>query len=142
GRFSPGKGPVEAVAAARALGVRILLAGPPNDYFREHVEPLVDGRSVEYAGYVSGAARDRLLGGARALLYPVQEPEPFGLVQVEAMMCGTPVAAIGIGAVPEIIDEGVTGFYASSADDFTDVVLQTLALDRRSVRERGEARFS
>src|SRR5262249_57677952 len=83
GRFTPGKGPREAVAAARALGVQLVLAGPRNDYFREHVEPLVDGRSVEYVGFVKGPARNRLLGEARALLYPLQAPEPFGLVQVE-----------------------------------------------------------
>src|SRR5262249_38339934 len=79
GRFIPGKGPLAAIAAARALGVRLRLAGPRNDYFREHVEPLVDGCSVEYVGYVKGRARDQLVGGARALLYPIQAPEPFGL---------------------------------------------------------------
>jgi glycosyltransferase involved in cell wall biosynthesis len=142
GRFIPGKGPREAVAAARAVGVRLLLAGPRNDYFREHVEPLVDGRSVEYIGFVNGPARDRLLGEARALLYPLQAPEPFGLVQVEAMMCGTPVVARRIGAVPEIIDEGVTGYTAESMDDFAAGMMRAFALDRRRVRDWAEARFS
>src|SRR5262245_15033647 len=75
GRFTWSKGPLEAIAAARAAGLRLLLAGPPDDYYHDQIRPHVDGRSVEYVGYVTGAARDRLLGGARALLYPVQYPE-------------------------------------------------------------------
>lgn len=142
GRFTSGKGPTLAIAAARALGVRLLLAGWADDYYRAHVEPLVDGRSVEYVGPVSGSERDRLLGGARALLYPLQDPEPFGLVQVEAMMCGTPVAALRIGAVPEIVDEGVTGYTAPSTDEFPQAILRAFALDRQRVRERAEERFS
>jgi glycosyltransferase involved in cell wall biosynthesis len=142
GRFIPGKGPVEAITAARALGVRLLLAGARNDYFHEHVEPLVDGRSVEYVGFVRGPERDRLLGRARALLYPVQAPEPFGLVQVEAMMCGTPVVALALGAAPEIIDAGLTGYTAASAGEFVARVPRAFALDRRRVRARAEERFS
>ena len=142
GRFIPDKGPLAAVATARALGLRLVLAGPRNDYYRKHVEPLVDGRSVAYVGYVSGAERDRLLGGARALLYPVRTAEPFGLVLAEAMMCGTPVAAMRLGAVPEIVEEGVTGYCAALVEEFPQAVLRSLALDRRRVRERAEARFT
>ncbi len=141
GRFMWGKGPTVAIEAAQTLGLRLLLAGPQNDYYREYVEPLVDGRSVEYVGPVGGTERDKLLGGARALLYPVQYPEPFGLVMAEAMMCGTPVAALRIGAVPEVVDEGITGCN-SSASEFSQAVLNSLALDRRRVRERAESRFS
>jgi glycosyltransferase involved in cell wall biosynthesis len=142
GRFLPDKGPLAAVAAAQAVGQRLLLAGPPNAYFRDHVEPVVDGRSVEYVGYVTGRQRDRLLGGARALLYPVQHPEPFGLVLIEAMMCGTPVVAMSLGAVPEIVDPGVTGYCATSAEEFTRLIPEAFRLDRRAVRQRAHARFT
>ncbi|HKQ72909.1 MAG TPA: glycosyltransferase family 4 protein [Blastocatellia bacterium] len=142
GKFSPAKGPLLAIEVARALNLRLLLAGPEDDYYLERVKPHVDGKSVEYVGYVSGARRDQLLGGARALLYPIQSPEPFGLIQVEAMMCGTPVAAMRLGATPEVIDEGLTGYCADTADDFAQQTLRCFALDRRRVRERAEARFS
>jgi glycosyltransferase involved in cell wall biosynthesis len=142
GRFTPGKGPVAAIQAARALGMRLLLAGPENEYYREKVKPLVDGVPVEYVGSVTGKARADLLGGAKALLYPITEPEPFGLVMPEAMMCGTPVAAISLGAVPEIVDEGVTGYLAATPDYLPRQIEQAMALDRRLVRQRAEERFS
>lgn len=142
GRFMPEKGPLVAIGTARALGLRLLLAGPRNAYYRERIAPLVDGRHVEYVGYVTGRHRDQLLGRARALLYPIQYPEPFGLVMAEAMMCGTPVAALRLGAVPEIIDEGVTGCSAVSVEEFGDQVVHALALNRRWIREQAESRFS
>jgi glycosyltransferase involved in cell wall biosynthesis len=141
GRMIPGKGPVQAIAAARALGRRLLLAGPASDYFRAEVAPLVDGRDVEYVGAVAGRERDELLGGAAALLYPNRDPEPFGLVLAEAMMCGTPVAAVNIGAVPEIVDEGVTGCLAAGPEGLPAAVRGAVALDRGRVRARAEARF-
>src|SRR5262249_26409485 len=142
GRFTWGKDPCAAIAAAQALGLRLLLAGPENEYYREHVEPLVDGKRVEYIGWVGAADRDRFLGNGRALLSPIQEPEPFGLVLAEAMMCGTPVAAMRLGAVPEVVDEGVTGYSAVSAEDYLEAVRQALTLDRRRVRDRAMELFS
>jgi glycosyltransferase involved in cell wall biosynthesis len=142
GRFVSGKGPLHAIEVARSLGMRLILAGPENAYFREKVKPLVDGHAVEFAGFVRGAERDRLLGGARALLYPIQHPEAFGLVLVEAMLCGTPVAAIRLGAAPEIVEQGVTGCMAAAAADLQRAVHDSLRLDRRRVRESAEQRFS
>jgi glycosyltransferase involved in cell wall biosynthesis len=142
GRFTPGKGPLRAIATARALGVRLLLAGPADPYYLEHVSPLVDGRLVEYVGPVGGRDRDALLGGARTLLYPITEAEPFGLVMIEAMMCGTPVVATRIGAVPEIVDEGITGYTGGDAGNLASLVQAAIALDRGRVRQRAEARFS
>jgi glycosyltransferase involved in cell wall biosynthesis len=142
GRFTGGKGPELAIATARTLGIRLVLAGGSNRYFKERIEPLVDGGVVEHVGWVGGGERDRLLGGARALLYPVREPEPFGLVMIEAMMCGTPVAAMRLGAVPEVVDDGVTGFTAEDTAGFAEAAVRAMSLDRRAVRDRAVARFS
>jgi glycosyltransferase involved in cell wall biosynthesis len=142
GRFNAGKGPLQAIETARAVGVRLLLAGPQSDYYRAHIEPLVDGTTVEYVGSVTGQARERLLGGARALLYPLVEPEPYGLVMAEATMCGTPVVALRAGAVPEIVQEGVTGYTSDSAADLPQWLLRSFTLDRHVIREQALARFS
>jgi len=142
GRFQPGKGACAAITAARAAGVRLLMAGPTSPYFREKVQPLIDGRSVEYVGPVKGAERDRLLGCAKALVYPIEYPESFGLVLVEAMLCGTPVAATRLGAVPEIVSEGVTGFTVESLDQMPDAITRCFSLDRRRIRQVAEETFS
>ena len=142
GRFTSGKGPLLAIQTAQALGVRLVMAGPENPNFREHLRPLIDGRAVEYAGYVHGGARDALLGGARALLYPIRYPEAFGLVLLEAMLCGTPVAAMRFGAVPEIVEDNVSGFMANTDADFAEIVPRCFSLDRRRIRERALERFS
>jgi len=142
GRFEPGKGPCQAIAAARAAGVRLLMAGPNNPYFRDKVAPLVDGKSVEYLGFVKGPERDKLLGGARALLFPIQYPEPFGLVLIEAMLCGTPVAAMRLGAVPELVEDGINGFSVESAELLPGAILNCFALDRARIRASVEQEFS
>ncbi len=142
GRFIPDKGVLAAIRIARELNLRLKIAGPANDYFRDHVEPLVDGRQIEYVGYVAGTEKDRFLGGAKALLYPIEAPEPFGLVMVEAMMCGTPIAGIALGAVGEIVEEGITGCAAADLAELARCLPQVLRLDRARVRQRAEERFS
>jgi glycosyltransferase involved in cell wall biosynthesis len=142
GRFIPGKGPVEAIAAARAADLDLVIAGPTNEYFEECVAPLVDGRRVVYVGEVRGTERSTLLGSAGVLLAPVQAPEPFSLVLVEAMMCGTPVVTSCLGAATEVVDEGITGFCAREADELPDRLHAAFELDRATVRRRAEQRFS
>jgi glycosyltransferase involved in cell wall biosynthesis len=142
GRFISGKGPLHAIQLARRLGIKLVLAGPENPYFREKIRPLVDGRTVEFAGFVRGAERSRLLGGARALLYPLQYAEPFGLVLVEAMLCGTPIAALRVGAIPEIMAEGVSGFTATNLDELERIVPRCFNLHRPSIRQHALAHFS
>lgn len=142
GRFVSGKGPQHAIQFARELGLRLVLAGPENPWFREHIKPLVDGKNIEYSGYVSGRQKIDLLGRARALLYPIQYPEAFGLVLIEAMLCGTPVVAMGIGAAPEIVEQGVTGFCVANRDEFLRAIPKAFALPRAAVRQAAERRFS
>ena len=145
GRIIPGKGTVEAVHLARQAGVRLVLAGPRDDedegYFDSQVAPLIDGRNVTYIGPVDRNERGSFLAGAAALLYPITEPEPFGLVMVEAMACGTPVVAAELGAVPELVDNGVTGYYTQDGEPSTALIPAALALDRARVRQTAVARF-
>jgi glycosyltransferase involved in cell wall biosynthesis len=142
GRFVPGKNPIGAIEAAKSLGIRIVLAGPSNEYYQQRIAPLVDGEQVTYAGPITGEKRNQLLGGARVLLYPNNKPEPFGLVMAEAMMCGTPVAALRCGAVAELLDEGVTGYSAASPDELPAQMLRCFALDRHAIYQRAKERFS
>lgn len=141
GRFLPGKGPLDAIAVARATGRDLVLAGPTNEYFNQCIRPHVDGMLISYAGELSAPERDKLLGGASALLYPIAAPEPFGMVLVEAMLCGTPVAAVGIGAVPEVVDDGVSGIIVGSPEQLAGVVERVAALDRGGVRAAATRKF-
>jgi glycosyltransferase involved in cell wall biosynthesis len=142
GRFTPGKGVLQAIEAARGAGLPLRLAAAENDYYRETVAPLVDGQRIAYVGEVDHAAKVALLGGARALVYPVQSGEPFGLVLAEAMLCGTPVAALDRGAVGELVDDGVTGGIFETLEELVAGLPQVMALDRARVRQRAESQFS
>jgi glycosyltransferase involved in cell wall biosynthesis len=141
GRMEWDKGPVGAIEAARDVGLPLILAGPPSDYFEEEVAPLVDDDEVVFVGSVGVQRRNELLAGAAALVFPIQAPEPFGLVMVEAMACGTPVAAISLGAVPEIVDPGITGFLADGSGSLPAAIRSCLTLDRELVRETVRKRF-
>jgi len=141
GRFTEGKGPVQAIEIARRLGMRLILAAAEEPYYHHHVKPLIDGKQIVYFGEADFNAKVRLFGGARALLYPIQAREPFGLVLAEAMACGTPVAALDRGAVREIVDDGVTGIVFENLDQMVDGLPRVFALDRTRVRQQAVARF-
>jgi glycosyltransferase involved in cell wall biosynthesis len=132
---------VQAIEAARRAGIRLLLAAAEEQYYREAVAPLVDGKDVVYVGEVDFDTKVRLFGGARALLYPVQAGEPFGLVLAEAMACGTPVAALDRGAVREVVEDGVTGGVFADLDAMVGGLEAVMSLDRRRIRERAVERF-
>jgi glycosyltransferase involved in cell wall biosynthesis len=146
GRIHPDKGAREAVEVARRTGRKLILAGIVQDaeYFRTAVEPLVDGYQIRFVGSVGPAQRDALLGGAMALLHLIQFDEPFGLSVVEAMATGTPVIAFRRGSMPELIDDGVSGFLvaASSVDGAVTAVDRIAELDRRAARVHVERHFS
>jgi glycosyltransferase involved in cell wall biosynthesis len=142
GRFIENKGPVEAIHAARKAGVKLILAGPRDDYYKLAVAPLVDGDQIVYVGAVDSAQRNALLRKARALLYPLREPEPFGLVQIEAMLCGTPIVAPAIGAIPEIVTDGVSGAICRSLDELQEGIRRVAKLDRLAICELARTRFS
>ena len=141
GRFTEGKGVLQAIDIARRVGMRLLIAAPENEYYRQVVAAQVDGERVVYAGEVDHAGKVALLGGARAMLYPVQAGEPFGLVLAEAMACGTAVAALDRGAVREIVDAGVTGGVFETVDALVAGLPRVLALDRATIRQRAVERF-
>jgi glycosyltransferase involved in cell wall biosynthesis len=141
GRFTEGKGVLQAIEIAKRVGMKLILAAAEDEYYRERVAAHVDGRHIVYFGEADFDAKVRLYGGARALLYPIQAREPFGLVLAEAMACGTPVAALDRGAVSEVVDQGVTGMIFDNLEQMANDLPRVFDLDRRRVRERAVERF-
>ena len=146
GRICPEKRPDRAIEIARRTGVPLKIAAKVDKvdeaYFNEAIRPLLKGPGVEYIGEINDSEKQAFLGGASALLFPIDWPEPFGLVQIEAMACGTPVIAWRRGSVPEIIDHGVSGFMVEGIDEAVDAVHNIGSLSRESVRKRFEQRFT
>jgi glycosyltransferase involved in cell wall biosynthesis len=146
GRISPEKGPDRAIAMARAFGVPLKIAAKVDRadeaYFRTQIEPLLAGPGVEFIGEINEHQKTQFLGEARALLFPVDWPEPFGLSMIEAMACGTPVLAFRRGSVPEIIEDGLTGVIVETMEEAIAALPRVMALDRKGIRQRFEQRFS
>jgi glycosyltransferase involved in cell wall biosynthesis len=146
GRISPEKRPDRAIRIARAAGIPLKIAAKVDkvdeDYFRNDILPLIHGPDVEFIGEINEGEKTKFLGEAAALLFPVDWPEPFGLVMIEAMACGTPVLAFRCGSVPEVIDDGITGNVVDSEEEAVAALPEILAYDRRAVRQRFEKRFT
>jgi glycosyltransferase involved in cell wall biosynthesis len=146
GRITAEKGPDIAIRVARAAGLPLRIAAKvpraENRYFNETIKPLLDGNNVRFVGEVNDRQKQAFLGNAAALLFPIDWPEPFGLVMIEAMACGTPVIAWPRGSVREVIEDGVTGFVVDSEAEAVDAIGRIRRLDRRRIRKRFEQRFT
>ncbi len=146
GRICPDKGPTTAIEIARQVGLKLKIAAKVDrvdeEYFRKVVQPLLHEPHVEFIGEIGEDEKGAFLGGAKALLFPIEWPEPFGLVMIEAMACGTPVVAYRWGSVPEIVEHGVSGFIVDGLDEAVAAVAAVDGLDRACVRRCFEARFT
>jgi glycosyltransferase involved in cell wall biosynthesis len=146
GRISPEKRPDRAIRIAAAAGMPLRIAAKVDavdrDYHEREIAPLIRAHGAEFVGEVDDGGKQRLLHEARALLFPIDWPEPFGLVMIEAMACGTPVIAWRCGSVPEVIEDGVTGFIVSSEAEAVEAAQRAAELDRGRIRARFEARFT
>ena len=146
GRIAPEKGPETAIQIARSAGIPLKIAAKidrvDEQYFRERIAPLLDPPGIEFIGEINEHQKAEFLGQASGLLFPIDWPEPFGLVMIEAMACGTPVLAFNRGSVPEIIEDGKTGIVVQSKDEAIKNIPRLLALDRRRIRREFERRFS
>lgn len=146
GRISPEKRVDRAIAIAKACGWPLKIAAKVDSadqvYFERQIQPLLDHPLIEYVGEIAEAQKGEFLGGALALLFPIDWPEPFGLVMIEAMACGTPVVAIRGGSVAEVLDHGVTGFICDDLDQAIDATRRVHTIDRRVCRRTFERRFT
>jgi glycosyltransferase involved in cell wall biosynthesis len=146
GRISPEKRPDRAIRIARAAGIPLKIAAKVDkvdeDYFRTEIRPLLDGPGIEFIGEINEREKTTFLGEAAALLFPVDWPEPFGLVMIEAMACGTPVLAFRCGSIPEIIENGITGEVVNSEEEALAALPKILSYNRRAVRQRFEDRYT
>lgn len=146
GRICPEKRPDRAIRIARAAGIPLKIAAKVDkvdvEYFETVIQPMIAEGGVELVGEINEAQKPAFLSGAQALLMPIDWPEPFGLVMIEAMACGTPVIAYNHGSVPEVIDDGVTGFIVSDEADAVEAVTRLGSLSRARVRATFEKRFT
>ena len=146
GRISPEKRPDVAISIARRAGIPLKIAAKvdpvDHEYFETRIAPLLDHPLIDYIGEIGDDRKSEFLGNARALLFPIDWPEPFGLVMIEAMACGTPVIAWNCGSVPEVVEHGVTGYIVDSEEAALAALGNIEQIDRRTVRAVFEQRFA
>jgi glycosyltransferase involved in cell wall biosynthesis len=144
GRISHEKGVVEAIEVGRRCGLPVKIAGIIQDetYFKERVQPLLKSGAADFLGPADHDAKNKLLGGAKALIHFIHFKEPFGFTMIEAMACGTPVIARGLGSVPEVVDDRETGYVVSTLDGAVKAVAKLSELDRVRIRRVAEDRWA
>ena len=146
GRICPEKCPDRAIEIAKRFGMPLKIAAKldklDHEYFEQYIEPHLSDSRVEYVGEISDREKDEFLGNAYALLFPLDWPEPFGMAMIEAMACGTPVVASRRGSVPEVIEDGATGFIFDGLEEAVKAVERIPTLNRKRCREVFEQRFS
>ncbi len=146
GRLSPEKGPQHAIAIAKKAGWKLKIAGKVDvvdtEFYEQEIAPLIDGQQIEYLGEINHSQKTELLGNAAITLFPIAWREPFGLVMIESMVCGTPVIGINLGSVAEVIEHGKSGFVCNSYDEMAEMIPDALKLDRLTCRQYVENRFS
>ncbi len=146
GRFSPEKGPQHAIAIAKETGWRLKMAGKVDvvdkEFFDKEIAPHIDGKQIEFLGEMNHQQKAELLGNASATLFPITWSEPFGLVMVESMVVGTPVIAMNMGSVSEVIANGVSGYVCQSYEEMAKMIPKALQLSRHKCREHVENKFS
>ena len=148
GRLDRIKGVHTAVQVAKQTGNRLVIAGNVShpadnyEYFKKEIEPLIDGHQIIYLGPLNDDEKNKYLGQSKALLFPIEWDEPFGMVMIEAMACGTPVIAFNRGSVPEVVKENITGFIVQSQDEMAQKVAKIAAINRQECRKEAEAKFN
>lgn len=146
GRFSPEKGPQHAIAIAKQSGMRLKMAGKVDivdkKFFDQEIAHHIDGKQIEFLGEVNHQEKSELLANAAATLFPITWREPFGLVMIESMACGTPIVGMRMGSVPEVIAHGESGMVCDSYEEMAQVIGQVLELDRSKCREHVQNKFS
>jgi glycosyltransferase involved in cell wall biosynthesis len=146
GRIAPEKGVDRAIRIAQQCGIPLKMAAKVDkvdrEYFDQKIRPLIDGTNIEYIGEITDTQKSAFLSAAVALLVPIDWPEPFGLVMIEAMACGTPVIAFNRGSVPEVVDDGLTGFIVEDEKSAVGAVHRLSELSRSKIRKRFEERFT
>jgi glycosyltransferase involved in cell wall biosynthesis len=146
GRICPDKGADLAIEAARRTGLPLVIAGivpgGQEDFFESKIRPWIDGKQIQFVGEVGPPERNRLMGGALALLHLIRAPEPFGLVMAEAMACGTPVVGFGLGSVPEVVEHGKTGYVVHTMEEAVEAIGKISEIKRSDCRRRAEEHFT